>query len=108
MKHIVNVLKNEIFNQNNIINDLVKKVEISQSSYLKDRGNEAFFNIWSNNVVELQKAESNIRYLKSAYVTMCNACEIEPMAINEIIAEKENKKTRKQREKKNQEPKAEK
>lgn len=108
MKHIVNALKNEIFNQNNLINDLVKRVEISQASYLKDRGNEALFNIWSNNVVELQKVESNIRYLKSAYVTMCNACEIEPMAINAIIAEKASKKVRKPREKKNEEPKSEK
>lgn len=37
MKHIINVLKNEIFNHNKAINDLVKKVTVSQEAYLKDR-----------------------------------------------------------------------
>lgn len=107
MKHIVNVLKNEIFNQEQSINDLVKKVTIAQETYLKDRSNEAYFNIWSDRVKELQKTESNLRYLRSAYVTMCNACEIEPLSNEEIVAEKTNKKARKPRAKKNEEPKAE-
>ena len=47
MKHILNILKNEIFKLNNSINDLVKKVTVSQDSYLKDRTNEGLFNIWS-------------------------------------------------------------
>lgn len=107
MKHIINVLKNEIFNQEQTVNDLVKKVTISQDAYLKDRSNEAFFNIWSDRVKELQKTESNLRYLRSAYVTMCNACEVEPLTNEEIIAEKSNKKARKPRAKKNEEPKSE-
>lgn len=102
MKHIVNVLKNEIFNQNNLIDGLIKKVTISQESYLNDRSNEALFNIWSENVQELQKVESNLRYLKSAYVTMCNACEIEPQSLDEIVNEKAERKPRKPRAKKNQ------
>lgn len=102
MKHIVNVLKNEIFNQNNLIDGLIKKVTISQESYLNDRGNEPLFNIWSENVKELQKVESNLRYLKSAYVTMCNACEIEPQSLDEIVNEKAERKPRKARAKKNQ------
>lgn len=102
MKHIVNVLKNEIFNQNNLISGLIKKVTISQESYLNDRGNEPLFNIWSENVKELQKVESNLRYLKSAYVTMCNACEIEPQSLDEIVNEKAERKPRKLRAKKNQ------
>lgn len=102
MKHIANVLKSEIFNQNSIITDLIKKVTVSQDSYLKDRNNEAFFNIWLQNVKELQQAEANIRALKSAYVTICKACGIEPQTVNEIIAEKSEKKARKPRAKKSQ------
>lgn len=106
MKHIINVLKNEIFNQNNEIANLIKKVTISQDSYLKNRNNEAMFNIWSDNVKQLQKVESNLRYLRSAYVTMCNACEVEPQTNDEIIAEKTARKPR-QHKVKNTEPKAE-
>ena len=102
MRHIVNVLKNEIFNQNTLIDGLIKKVTISQESYLKDRSNEAFFSIWSQNVKELQKVESNLRYLKTAYVTMCKACEIEPQSLDDIINEKAERKPRKPRAKKSQ------
>ena len=55
MKQIINVLKNEIFNQEQTLNDLVKRVAIAQESYLGDRSNEAFFTIWSDRVKELQK-----------------------------------------------------
>ena len=88
MKHIINILKNEIFKQFSSVDDLVKKVAISQESYLKDRSNESLFNIWSENVKDLQKTESNVRYLRSAYATICNACEVEPLTVEEIVAEK--------------------
>lgn len=88
MKHIINILKNEIFKQFSSIDGLVKKVAISQESYLKDRSNESLFNIWSENVKDLQKTESNVRYLRSAYATICNACEVEPLSVEEIVAEK--------------------
>lgn len=107
MKHILNVLKNEIFNQNQTLNELVKKVSISQESYFNDRSNESLFNIWSSQVKELQKTESNLRYLKSAYATICKACEIEPLENEEIVAEKIAKiNKRKPREKKNTQPSA--
>lgn len=67
MKHILNVLKNEIFNQNKQTDGLVKKITASQEAYLKDRKNEKLFNVWSENVKGLQKVESNQRYLLSAY-----------------------------------------
>ncbi len=95
MKHIMNVLKNEIFNQHSLVEGLVKKVAISQESYLNERSNEALFNIWSESVKDLQKTESNIRYLRSAYATICGACEVEPMTIDEIMAEKKVKETKK-------------
>lgn len=95
MKHIMNVLKNEIFNQHSLVEGLVKKVAISQESYLKERSNEALFNIWSESVKDLQKTESNIRYLRSAYATICNACEVEPMTVDEIMAEKKVRETKK-------------
>lgn len=88
MRHILNILKNEIFNYHNTINGLVKKVTVSQDSYLKDRSNEPLFNVWSESVKDLQKAESDLRYLRSAYATICSACETEPMSVEEIIAEK--------------------
>ena len=88
MKHVLNVLKNEIFNQNKQTETLVQKVAVSQEAYMADRKNEALFNTWSDQVKELQKRESNMRYLKSAYVTICNACEVEPKSIDEILAEK--------------------
>jgi hypothetical protein len=87
MKHIISILKNEIFKQFSSIDGLVKKVAISQESYLKDRSNESLFNIWSENVKDLQKTESNVRYLHSAYATICNACEVEPLSVEEILAE---------------------
>ena len=95
MKHILNVLKNEIFNQNNQTDGLVKKITASQEAYLKDRKNEKLFNVWSENVKGLQKVESNQRYLLSTYATICAACETEPMTIEEIIAEKSAKATKK-------------
>lgn len=107
MKQIINVLKNEIFNQNQESEELVKKVTISQESYLKDRSNEALFNIWSDNVKQLQKVESNMRYLKSAYATICNACEVEPMSVEDIVAEKMNRKPRGKKSQKNVESKKE-
>ena len=88
MKHIINVLKNEIFNHNKAINDLVKKVTVSQESYLKDRTNETLFNNWSEKVKDLQKSESDMRYLRSAYATICTACEIEPMSVEDIVGER--------------------
>ena len=88
MKHILNVLKNEIFNIHNTINDLVKKVTVSQESYLNDRSNDALFNSWSEKVKDLQKAESDMRYLRSAYSTICTACEVEPMTVEEIVGER--------------------
>ena len=96
MKQIINVLKNEIFNQEQTLNDLVKRVAIAQESYLGNRSNEAFFTIWSDRVKELQKTESNLRHLRSAYVTICNACEIEPLSNEEIIAEKSVKQAKKE------------
>lgn len=107
MKHIINVLKRELFNQNTIVEGLIKKVEVSQNAYYKNRSNEAFFNIWSDNVKQLQKAESNINYLRSAYVTICNACEIEPMSFEAIIKEKADRKPRQKCTPKNVEPKEE-
>ena len=95
MKHIMNILKNEIFNLNNQIEDLVKKVTVSQESYLNDRSNEALYNRWSENVKDLQKAESDMRYLRSAYSTICNACEVEPMSVEEIIKLKDEKAAKK-------------
>ena len=95
MKHILNVLKNEIFNQNKQTDGLVKKITASQEAYLKDRKNEKLFNAWSENVKGLQKIESNQRFLLSAYATICAACEMEPMTIEEIIAEKNAKATKK-------------
>ena len=88
MKHILNVMKNEIFNLHNTINDLVKKVTVSQESYLKDRTNETLFNNWSEKVKDLQKSESDMRYLRSAYATICTACEIEPMSVEDIVGER--------------------
>ena len=95
MKHILNVLKNEIFNLHNTINDLVKKVTVSQESYLKDRSNEALFNNWSEKVKDLQKSESDMRYLRSAYATICTACEVEPMTVEEIVSERTARETKK-------------
>ena len=95
MKHILNVLKNEIFNLHNNINDLVKKVTVSQDLYLNDRSNEAQFNDWSNAVKDLYKSESDMRYLRSAYDTICTACEIEPMTVEEIVSERTAKETKK-------------
>ena len=89
MKHIMNVLKNEIFKLHNTIDGLVKKVTISQESYLNDRSNEALFDIWSERVKEMQKAESDMRHLRSAYATICNACEVEPLSVEDIVAEKD-------------------
>ena len=88
MKYIMNVLKNEIFNQFSNIEGLVKKVTVSQESYLKDRGNESLYDQWSENVQKLQKSESDMRYLKSAYATICNACEVEPMTVEAIVSER--------------------
>ena len=88
MKHILNVLKNEIFNLHNTINDLVKKVTVSQESYLPDRTNETLFKNWSEKVKDLQKSESDMRYLRSAYATICSACEIEPMSVEDIVGER--------------------
>ena len=95
MKHILNVLKNEIFIQNKESERLVEKVAASQQAFLADRTNECLYNDWSNQVKELQKRESNLRYLKSAYITMCNACEVEPMSVEDILAEKGAKQTKK-------------
>lgn len=95
MKHILNVLKNEIFNIHNTINDLVKKVTVSQESYLNDRSNDALFNSWSEKVKDLQKAESDMRYLRSAYSTICTACEVEPMTVEEIVSERTARETKK-------------
>ncbi len=95
MKRIMNVLKNEIFNLYNTINNLVKKVTASQETYLKDRTNETQFSNWSETVKDLQKAESDMRYLRSAYATICNACEVEPMTVEEIVAEKNGKAVKK-------------
>lgn len=95
MKHILNVLKNEIFFQTKQIDDLVKNVTISQESYLKDRNNEELFNSWSNNVNALQKTEANLKSLRSAYVILCKACDVEAMTNEEIIAEKTAKKAKK-------------
>ena len=53
MKYIMNVLKNEIFNQFSNIEGLVKKVTVSQESYLKDRGNESLYDQWRENVQKL-------------------------------------------------------
>lgn len=91
MKHILNVLKNEIFTQNSSIDGLVKKVNISQKSYMSDRGNEMLFKVWSDAVQELQNTEQNLWYLKSAYSTLCSACNVEPMSVEEIVAEKTKK-----------------
>ena len=99
MKHILNALKNEIFKHDQSLNDLVKRVTIAQESYLNDRSNEAFFTIWSDRVKELQKTESNLRHLRSAYVTLCDACEIQPLSNDEIVAEKSVKKNRKSKSK---------
>ena len=95
MKHIINVLKNEIFNHNKAINDLVKKVTVSQEAYLKDRTNESLFNSWSETVKDLQKHESDMRYLRSAYATICTACETEPMTVEEIVGERTVRETKK-------------
>ena len=89
MKHIMNVLKNEIFKLHSVMSGLVKKVTISQESYLNNRSNEALFNIWSENVKNLQKAESDMRYLRSAYSTICSACEVDPLSVEEIVAERD-------------------
>jgi len=107
MKHIMNVLKNEIFNQHSLVEGLVKKVAISQESYLKERSNEALFNIWSESVKDLQKTESNIRYLRSAYATICNACGVEPMTVDEIMSEKKVRETKKAERKERKERKSE-
>ncbi len=106
MKHIINVLKNEIFNHNKAINDLVKKVTVSQEAYLKDRTNEALFNSWSETVKDLQKYESDMRYLRSAYATICTACETEPMTVEEIVGERTVRETKKaeRKEKKERKP----
>ena len=95
MKHILNVLKNEIFKLHNTINDLVKKVTVSQESYLNDRKNEALFNSWSETVKDLQKSESDMRHLRSAYATVCAACEVEPMTVEEIVGERTARATKK-------------
>lgn len=95
MRNILSMMKTEIFNLYSTIDELVKKVTNSQTSYLKDRGNEALYNQWSENVKDLQKAESNLRYLKTAYATVCEACEVEPMTVEEIVAEKTEKAARK-------------
>lgn len=95
MRNILSMMKTEIFNLYSTIDELVKKVTNSQASYLKDRGNEALYNQWSENVKDLQKAESNLRYLKTAYATVCEACEVEPMTVEEIVAEKTEKAARK-------------
>ncbi len=95
MKYIMNVLKNEIFNNHNSINDLIKKVTVSQEAYLKDRSDEALFNNWSEKVKDLQKHESDMRYLRSAYVTICSACEVEPMTVEEIVNERTAKESKK-------------
>ncbi len=107
MKNIINVLKNEIFNQTNSMESLIKKVTVAQESYLKDRSNDGLFSIWSEAVTEMQKTESNLRALRNAYSIICKACEVEPKTIEEIIAEKSQRKERKPRTKKNEEPKAE-
>ena len=107
MKHIMNVLKNEIFNQHSLVEGLVKKVAISQESYLNDRSNESLFNIWSENVKDLQKTESNIRYLRSAYATICSACGVEPMTVEEIVGEKKVRETKKAERKERKERKSE-
>ena len=95
MRNILSMMKTEIFNLYSTIDELVKKVTNSQASYLKERGNEALYNQWSENVKDLQKAESNLRYLKTAYATVCEACEVEPMTVEEIVAEKTEKAARK-------------
>ena len=95
MKYIMNVLKNEIFNNHNSINDLIKKVTVSQEAYLKDRSDEALFNNWSEKVKDLQKHESDMRYLRSAYATICSACEVEPMTVEEIVNERTAKESKK-------------
>ncbi len=100
MKHIMNVLKNEIFNQNTNLESLIKKVTVSQESYLKDRSNDGLFSIWSEAVKELQKTESNLRSLRNAYSIICKACDVEPKTISEIVAEKSQRKERKPRAKK--------
>ena len=92
MKQILNVLKNEIFNQKQSLNDLVNKVAIAQESFMNERSNDALYKIWSDHIKDLQKTESNLRHLRSAYVTMCDACEIEPLSNEEIVAEKNIKK----------------
>ena len=95
MRNILSMMKTEIFNLYSTIDELVKKVTKSQASYLKDRGNEDLYKQWSENVKDLQKAESNLRYLKTAYATVCEACEVEPMTVEEIVAEKTEKAARK-------------
>lgn len=95
MKHILNVLKNEIFNRHNLIDSLVKKVTVTQESYLKNRTSEPLFNTWSEAVKEMQKAESDMRYLRSAYATICTACETEPMTVEEIVGERTARETKK-------------
>ena len=95
MKYIMNVLKNEIFNNHNSINDLIKKVTVSQEAYLKDRSDEALFDNWSEKVKDLQKSESDMRYLRSAYATICTACEVEPMTVEEIVSERTARETKK-------------
>lgn len=91
MKHIINFLKTEIYKQFSNIDGLVKKVTISQESFLKERSNEALFNIWSENVKNLNTVESNLHTLHSAYATICSGCGIEPMSVEDIVAEKNSK-----------------
>jgi|GEM_PF-6907120 len=95
MKQILNVLKNEIFSQTKQIDGLVKKITASQDAYLKDRSNEELFNSWSGNVSSLQKVEGNLKALRTAYITLCGACGVEPLSNDQIVAEKAAKKAKK-------------
>ena len=95
MKHIMNVLKNEICNRFSEMDGLVKKVTVSQESYLKNRGNESLYDSWSENVKDLQKAESDMRHLRAAYSEICEACGTEPKSNEDIVAEKIAKAVRK-------------
>jgi len=87
MKHILSAVKAQLVERLTNTENLVKKVTIAQEAYRGDTSNEFLFNNWMNAMEELSKNEQVIRHLKSAYRSMCSACEVEEQTVEDILQE---------------------
>lgn len=95
MKHILSSIKKELVNSFNLSESLAKKVSVAQEAYFKDKNNEFLFKNWLSSMEELSKNEQASRHLKSAYKSMCSACEVQEQEIEELLSESADRQAKK-------------